>query len=159
MWDGNLYQPEFWDVSNRYWLVSRKKKQKDHGECIETLEYWKSRLRGSVVGNNTKVTLQMGPRRMALEWLSLGPGHALKLWTQMTSDTGHGCWHCHSVAPRTRSHNKASNPREALSGSLLPCIFSPLVKDQSRWIWLVEPRSHALTLASRGIGTVCLGHF
>lgn len=39
----------------------------------------------------------------------------------------------------------SSTARGALSQCFLTCIFSPLVKDQSRCIWWVEARSHAHT--------------
>lgn len=53
----------------------------------------------------------------------------------------------------------ASTARGALSQCFLTCVFSPLVKDQSRCSWWVEARSHAHTLAARGIGKVSWGHF
>ena len=79
-------------------------KRKDKRKLIESLRVLEIEAQWLCGQSNTNVALQMCLGRLVLELLSLSSGHVLKLWTQMTPDTGHCCWHCWSVALRTWSH-------------------------------------------------------
>lgn len=124
-------------------------KRKDNRKLIESLRVLEIEAQWLCGQSNINVALQMCPGGWSwscCHWaldMHLNYGHK---WPQtlgtVAGIAGLLLWELDLI-------EMASTAREAPSGSLLPSISGPVVKDQNRWIWLVELRSHVHTLAAR----------
>lgn len=109
-------------------------KKKLKGSSWKLLEYWESGA--EAVRSRTVPKLQC---RLAREFGPRATVRALAMhlssWHKWPQTLGTAAGPAALLFQELDFIVMASNAREALPGSLLPCIFSLVVEDQSRWIW------------------------